>query len=70
MEQPGERRETQEIYNWVDKLLPVRGHEKADGGQGQMAPPQNRCSVLKAIANATWCGRSELNSPYPIINPY
>lgn len=34
MEQPGEGRETQEIYDWVDKLLPVCRHEKPDGDYG------------------------------------
>lgn len=49
VEQPGKRRETQEIYDWVDKLLPVRGHEKADGGHGQMALPQNPRDVLETM---------------------
>ena len=34
VEQPGERREAQEIYKWVDKLLPVCGYEKPDGNYG------------------------------------
>nr|WP_289063680.1 hypothetical protein [uncultured Anaerostipes sp.] len=33
----------------MDKLLPVRGHEEADGGHGQMAPPQNLCGVLEIM---------------------
>ena len=49
MEQPGEGRETQEIYDWVDKLLPVRRHEKPDGNHGWMAPPQNPCGVLETM---------------------
>ena len=34
VEQPGERGKTQEIYDWVDKLLPVCRHEKPDGDHG------------------------------------
>ena len=49
MEQSGKRRETQEIYDWVDKLLPVCGHEKADGGHGRMASAQNPCSILETM---------------------
>ena len=49
MEQPGERRETQEIYDWVDQLLPVRGHEKPDGSHRRMAPPQNPSGVLETM---------------------
>lgn len=49
MEQPGERRETQAIYDWVDKLLPVCGHEKPDGSHGRMASPQNPGSVLETM---------------------
>lgn len=49
VEQPGERRKTQEIYDWVDQLLPVCRHEKPDEGHGQMVTPQNPCSVLEAM---------------------
>ena len=49
VEQPGERRETQELYDWVDQLLPVCGHEKPDGEHGRMAPPQNPCGVLETM---------------------
>ena len=49
VEQPGERRETQEIYDRVDKLLPVCGHEKADEGHGQMTPSQNPCGVMETM---------------------
>ena len=49
MEQRGERRETQEIYDWVDKLLPICGHEKADGGHGRMAPAQNPSGILETM---------------------
>ena len=34
MEQSGERRETQELYDWVDKLLSVCRHESPDGRDG------------------------------------
>ena len=49
MEQPGKRRETQKIYRWVDKLLPVCGYEKPDGDHGRMASPQNPCGVLETM---------------------
>ena len=47
--QPGEGRETQEICDWVDQLLPVRRHEKPDGDHGRMASPQNPCGVLETM---------------------
>ena len=34
VEQPGKRRKAQEIYNWVDELLPVYRHEEPAGGNG------------------------------------
>ena len=34
VEQPGEGRETQEIYDWVDRLLSVCRQEKPDGDHG------------------------------------
>ena len=49
VEQPGERRKTQEIYDRVDQLVPVCRHEKPDRGYGQMAPPQNPSGVLEAM---------------------
>ncbi len=49
MEQPGEGRETQEICDWVDQLLPVGRHEKPDGDHGRMASPQNPCGVLETM---------------------
>ena len=49
MEQPGERRKTQEIYDRVDKLLSAGGYEKPDGDHGRMASPQNPCSVLETM---------------------
>lgn len=49
MEQPGEGRETQEICDWVDQLLPVRRHEKPDGDHGRMASPQNPWGVLETM---------------------
>ena len=49
MEQYGKRKETQEIYDWVDKLLPICGYEELDGDNGQMAPPQNPSGVLETV---------------------
>lgn len=49
VEQPGERGEAQEIYDWVDKLLPVCGHEETDGGHRRMAPPQDTGGVLETM---------------------
>ena len=49
MEQSGEGRETQTIYDWVDQLLPVCRHERADGNHGQMASAQNPCGVLETM---------------------
>ena len=36
MEQPGERRKTQEIYDRVDKLLSAGGYEKPDGSADEI----------------------------------
>ena len=49
VEQPGERRKTQEIYDRVDKLLSAGGYEKPDGDHGRIASPQNPCSVLETM---------------------
>lgn len=49
MEQPREGKEAQRLHRWVDKLLPVCGHEEPDGGYGQMAPAQNPSGVLEAM---------------------
>jgi len=49
VEQPGKRKETQGIYDWVDKLFQVCGHEEPDGRNGQVAAPQNPGSVLETM---------------------
>ena len=53
VEQPGERRKTQKIYDWVDQLLPVRRHEKPDGDNGKMASPQNPSGELATKEKGT-----------------
>ena len=49
VEQYGKRKDTQEIYDWVDQLLPICGYEKPDGNYGRMASPQNPCGVLETM---------------------
>lgn len=46
VEQPGERRETQELYDWVDKLLPVCVILQIKYGQNK----QIICGLLSGLA--------------------
>ena len=53
MEQPGKRRETQEIHKRVDKLFSICGHEEPNGANGRMVTPQNPCGVLETMEEGT-----------------
>lgn len=53
VEQPGKRRETQEIHKRVDQLLSVCRHEESDGRNGQMVTPQNPSGVLETMEKGT-----------------
>lgn len=63
VEQPGKRKETQGIYDWVDKLFQVCGHEEPDGKNGQVATSQNPCGVLETMEKDTYEAQDAQSAP-------